>query len=58
MSNQIQPRRMLALTGALRTIIDSFSWEAQETRAIMVLAHALYGDQPGYRAEWAPEGVV
>jgi hypothetical protein len=46
--------RVLALTTALRAIIDSFSWEAQETRAVRILAEALYADRPGYRDEWRP----
>jgi hypothetical protein len=48
------PPRVLALIAALRAIIGSFSWEAQETRAIQALAEALYADRPGYREEWRP----
>lgn len=34
-------------------ILDEFSWEGQETRAIQRLAE-VYDEYPGYREEWRP----
>lgn len=47
------PRRVLAFAGALREILDGFSYEAGETRALLVLAEALYSSQRGWRPEWS-----
>jgi hypothetical protein len=45
------PARVLAEVQAKRRILDEFSWEAGETRAIMHLAQP-YAGQPGWQEEW------
>jgi hypothetical protein len=47
-----EPARVLALMSALRTLLDGFSYEAGETRAIMAIGQALYGQEPRWRDEW------
>lgn len=47
------PARVLAEVDAKRRILDDFSWEAGQVRAIMFLALP-YADRPGYREEWKP----
>lgn len=39
-----QPARVLALTAALRSLLDNFSHDGAETAAILTLGAALYGD--------------
>lgn len=51
------PRRVLAFAGALREILDGFSYEAGETRALLVLAEALYSSRRGWRPEWSARAV-
>jgi hypothetical protein len=48
------PARVLALTAALRGILDEFSWEGREVSIVRTLVEALYGDRPGYCEEWCP----
>lgn len=46
------PARVLPLMAALRKILDGFSWEAGETRAVAALAEALYSGRPGWDPNW------
>lgn len=46
------PARTLALTAALRRLLDEFSGEASETRALVTLGAALYAGRPGWRDDW------
>jgi hypothetical protein len=50
------PQRVLALTRALRTVIDEFSWEGRETAIVIALAGALYAGRDGWREEWLVSG--
>ncbi len=43
---------MLPLMAALRKILDGFSWEAGEVRAVAALASALYSERPGWNPDW------